>query len=143
MIPVSHLALALKERGHDVHFITIENSSSRTRVPALFGKMNIPYIMTEGPESGIEHMKTDEPGDPNERFIEEWRPHCFKAVKDLAPDLVVSEFFSRNGAIAADELGIPSVINVGMPLEVFIYLGMFKVLEPSKARSCCGCLCFS
>jgi hypothetical protein len=37
-------------------------------------------------------------------------------MKELNPDIVVCDFFSCAGAMAARELGIPVVINVPYPL---------------------------
>lgn len=47
-----------------------------------------------------------------EVYFEAWEKHAIQATKDFNPDIVVCDFFSRFGAIAADQMGIPSVILV-------------------------------
>ena len=47
-----------------------------------------------------------------EVYFEAWEESAIQATKDFKPDIVVCDFFSRFGAIAADQMGIPSVIIV-------------------------------
>ena len=140
LIPCSHIAEALKDAGHDVTVITIDNAKGRTGCPNIFDKMGVPYILTEGPQQEIIET-THGMKDAKEVFIQMWEPHCIAAVKQLKPDLVVCDFFSRNGALAADEMGIPSVLNIAFPFEIFTSTGLFKVINIEKATNCCGCLC--
>lgn len=74
-----------------------------------------------------------------------WEPSCKKAIKDLKPDLVVCDFYTRLGVEAADEMGIPSVINNPGPVE---HLKNFEYLptadlkySSSVCSSLCGCIC--
>ena len=54
-----------------------------------------------------------------------WEPKIIEEFKRLKPDLVVGDFFFKTGIYAADELGIPSVLNIGITLETFKAWGMF------------------
>lgn len=57
-----------------------------------------------------------------------WEPKMVEEFKTLKPDLVVGDFFYRSGITAADELGIPSVLNVAIVLEVFKEFGLFQLI---------------
>ena len=70
-----------------------------------------------------------------------WRPHCIEACKKLNPDIIVCDIWSRNGIIAADELGIPSVINSPLPLSMLKDYGLIRAIDAKEANNCCGCLC--
>ena len=50
MFPMSHVAVALKNKGHDVHVITNGNQVGREKVPQIFVNTDIPIIFTDGPE---------------------------------------------------------------------------------------------
>ena len=55
--------------------------------------------------------------DPVDKVITPiWMPHIIKTYKEIQPDLVVSDFFFNTGAHAADELGIPCVLNIAIAL---------------------------
>jgi len=46
-----------------------------------------------------------------------WEPSLFKTIKELQPDIVVCDFVTGMlGVLAADEMGIPSVINAPAPI---------------------------
>lgn len=121
---MSHIADALKEKGHDVTVICMDNDHGRRYCAKLFDDKNIPYILTEGPDMSVALEVLPAPQDPLENFINLWRPHCIKACKELKPDLIVCDVWSRYGAIAADEMGIPSVINSPLPLTLFKDIGI-------------------
>ena len=53
----------------------------------------------------------------DELYLTLWAPSCIKVCKDLKPDIIVCDFFSRAGAFAADEMGIPCVINCPGPIQ--------------------------
>lgn len=48
----------------------------------------------------------------NEVYFDAWEASAIKVTKDFKPDIVVCDWYSRFGAMAADEMGIPSVIIV-------------------------------
>jgi hypothetical protein len=49
MNPMSHLAKALSERGHDVHLITVDNEN-KPKVEKIFENIpNVKLIFTNGP----------------------------------------------------------------------------------------------
>ena len=50
MFPMSHVANALKEKGHDVHVITNGNQVGRKKVPNIIANSEIPIIFADGPE---------------------------------------------------------------------------------------------
>lgn len=109
--------------------------------PKLFdGK--IPYILTDGPEESVMYQNQERNLDPSENYIQGWEKHAVSAVNNLMPDLVVCDFGSRNGVIAADLIGVPCVINVNIPIAEFYQFGKFKAIDSRRLRSCCGCICY-
>ena len=112
MFPMSHVAIALKARGHDVHVITNGNEVGREKVPQILAHTDIPIIFADGPEQSVMWEKPKGMKVSNEVYFDAWEKSAIKAVKDFKPDIVVCDFYSRFGAIAADEMGIPSLIVV-------------------------------
>ena len=52
------------------------------------------------------------------KYFKEWGPIVIPVIKNLKPDIVVCDWFSRCGGYAADEMGIPCVIQVPGPLSL-------------------------
>ena len=44
-------------------------------------------------------------------WIMSWEKSAVAKIKELKPDIVIDDMVARAGLIAADEMGIPSVIN--------------------------------
>ena len=143
MVPSSHIAEALQEAGHEVTMITINCEKTRWQMPRLFDKMGVKCILTEGPDESVLYQMLTPPKDSKELYVTMWQPHCVKACKEAKPDLIISDFFGRNGIIAADEMKIPSVVNCGLPLKMFVDTAMFKLIDQRNTSRCCGCLCVS
>jgi hypothetical protein len=61
--------------------------------------------------------------------------------KDLQPDIIVCDFFSRLGVFAADEMGIPSVINAPEPVAFLKDIIPLITPDMANARTCSGCIC--
>lgn len=66
-----------------------------------------------------------------------------EAIEKLKPDMVIADYFTVFGVLAADELGIPVVIVSSVP---YTFLNRFiSLYSPSETerhcKSCCGCLC--
>ena len=54
MIPMSHLAEGLKDRGHDVTLVSNGNETGKVIVPRLFDFKGIKWFLTEGgPEQSV------------------------------------------------------------------------------------------
>ena len=141
LVPIGNIAEALRDKGHDVTIISIGNAKGKIICPRLFDHIKIPYILTDGPEESVLYDNVEGNLDPSENYICGWEPHAILAVNNLMPDMVVTDCGSRNGAIAADLLGIPCVVNVNIPMEEFYEFGKFKVIDIRKVKSCCGFLC--
>lgn len=84
---------------------------------------------------------TNRTDDPTEIYMDLWSPSCIKACKELKPDLIVYDFFSRAGNLAADEMGIPSVNFFIGPLIIFKEFCLYDTPDFKNARTCCGCIC--
>ena len=141
MTPCSNIAEALKDAGHEVTIISIDSEKTRHHCPKLFDPMGVKYILTEGPEASVLEQPPKGIEDPKELYIQMWEPHCIAAVKELNPDMVVCDFFSRNGILAADQMGIPSVVQIAIPLGLFTQFKLFRLIDMDDTKRCCGCLC--
>ena len=71
-----------------------------------------------------------------------WSPFVLEELRNIKPDIVVSDFFSRPGTMAADELGIPVVINVPGSLEFMDNYGLLRLVSPEHSTAFCGILCY-
>ena len=61
-----------------------------------------------------------------------------KEIEKIKPDLIVCDFYTRVGVEIADELGIPSVINMPGMLEMIHSFGTGGIIDINNARLCCG-----
>ena len=50
MFPISRIASALVERGHDVHVVSINNKVGAEKMPKLYEGMGVTLHLTDGPE---------------------------------------------------------------------------------------------
>ena len=129
MIPCAKVADALAEAGHTVTFITIGTIKGKESCQRLFDGTNIKCIMHDIPECEDELIMASEYMDPVDKIMFPlWEPKVIEEYKTLKPDLVVGDWFFRVGITAADELGIPSVLNVGICLESFKDGGLFQLI---------------
>jgi len=75
MHPLSQIAKALVDRGHEVHIITVGNET-REKVEKIFESMpEVNLIFTEGPlQSTLTiHLATNDKGETgDEAFLNEW-----------------------------------------------------------------------
>jgi len=87
-------------------------------------------------------MKTNEKGETgDEAFMNDWQPFAIEAMKQLEPDMVVSDIWSRVGMIAADEMSLPVVqVNV-FPWAFSTGFGIYEIPNFRDAHNCCGCIC--
>ena len=76
-------------------------------------------------------------------FVDEKVISCHReALKATSPDLVVCDFISVFGLMAADQLNLPVVINCPLPLDFLINLiGMRCPTDPARTYNCFGCIC--
>jgi hypothetical protein len=105
--------------------------------------MGIKHVLTtEGPEQDILYKKQEGLKDSgDEVYLNLWKPSCVKACKELKPDIIVCDFFSRNGVFAADEMGIPVVINCPGPLPFLKNFFNLRTPDMKNASTCCGMIC--
>lgn len=67
-MPMSHVAETLKDRGHTVTIVCMDNSKGRESCPKLFDKMNISYKLTKASE--IEDAGT------LDNYVMSWKESC-------------------------------------------------------------------
>ena len=113
MFPMSRIAIALQEKGHEVHVVTVDNERGRNGIPKLFDGTDVQLHMTPGMEMDI--IMTDigkDNIDPKDKFVNAWEEGCMAKIKDLKPDIVVADMLARPGFYAASALGVPAVLNM-------------------------------
>jgi len=117
MTPISHIAEGLLDRGHDVTMVSCGNSDGGRVVPKKCDPKGIKYVLTvEGEQPEMDMLKNGPKA--FKLMFEMWEPSLFKAVKDLQPDIVICDFVTGMlGALAADEMGVPSIINAPAPIQ--------------------------
>ena len=67
-----------------------------------------------------------------------WKPHGIKKIKEINPDIVVCDFFARVGIYAADEMGIPSIVNIPGPVYYINDLGLLPIVRMKSASNWFG-----
>lgn len=77
---------------------------------------------------------------PLDMFMVKWDPFVKDKLKELSPDVVLSDYFSAPGIVNANESNIPLVINVPISLKYFEKLG-YDMINMRNACSCCGLIC--
>ena len=74
-------------------------------------------------------------------IMDAWKPYVYEKVKEINPDVVVYDFWSKPGAIAADKLGIPSLMNIPGPSAILEVFSMIEMPDMRRSRNCCGIIC--
>ena len=129
---IGHIGEAMKERGHNITVISMDNAKGREMCPKMFDRMGIPYKLTPA----ISHEDVTK----FEYYLAPWKDGCLEAIKEINPDLIVCDVLSAS--IGADQLGIPFVINVSIPISMFLEVDWIKAIDSDKAKNCCGCICY-
>lgn len=113
MTPISHLAEALKDAGHDVTVVTMDNEDGRTKGKRLFEGKGVKAVYVGGNFDIHASYKTNDiMGVISLReYVKEWTPHAVTAVIGLKPDIIVTDWYSSAGLFAAEQIGVPVVIN--------------------------------
>jgi hypothetical protein len=68
-------------------------------------------------------------------------PEAERKLKELNPDLVISDVIALYIIPAADKLGIPQVIQNPLPIDIQIYITSTLIPTKHNSCNCCGCLC--
>lgn len=78
--------------------------------------------------------------DPKDKFVNAWEEGCIAKVKELNPDIVVCDMLARPGVFAANQLGIPSVLNnPAGPYSLYQTFGLEKNPNfTTQAKNRCG-----
>ena len=122
-IPLMRLAAACKEKGHKISFLAFQYNADRCR--KMLKQTEIDDVPIEFPDPGYTREEitvgvgnvgtsravmfggTEGAIEPIKRKLQEWKP-----------DLVVSDFMGWHFVAAADELGIPVIVQCPLPLLV-------------------------
>jgi len=78
--------------------------------------------------------------DPKDKFMIAWEEGCIAKVKELKPDILVNDMLARPGFYAADQMGIPSILNMPAgPFSLYQYASLEKVPNYKvQAKNRCG-----
>lgn len=144
-MPMSQLAHALIERGHEVHFLTNSdsyNGGKASKVLADIGCKNAIFT-NDGVTRADLFKKPDGLKDqPENKFFPIWKKMWKEEIEKLKPELIVCDFFTRVGVEIGDELGIPSVINTPGLFNFMDEFAFSGVVNYEKDASvCCGMIC--
>lgn len=142
-MPIQNCATALKDAGHDVYIITNGNDYIKEKTKGFEEKYGITMVYTACGLTNEDAVR-DPRGmceNPINTYMETWLPYMRETMKQVAPDIVVNDFFSVPGIITAKELGIPVVINVPGPVKMMPEFGMFVLPDMNEASTCCGIIC--
>ena len=81
---------------------------------------------------------------PENEFYKVWNPMIKEEIKKINPDVVVSDFVSRAGTLAADDLGIPCLINCPALVDFLDQYNAGGMINLKKNSSnCCGMICIT
>ena len=112
---MTRIAIALAEKGHEVNFVSIDCKRGRTSLPKMLDGTGVKLHLT--PTEGnleVEDSMADMTADrklPNCEFYCAWDKNAIKLIKEINPDIVVNDLLSQSGMRAAEQLGIPFVLN--------------------------------
>ena len=83
--------------------ITVDNERGRNSIPKMFEDTGVQLHLTPGLEMPVlmSDMGPDRK-DPKDIFVTAWEDGCIAKVKELSPDIVVSDMLGRPGFKAAD-----------------------------------------
>lgn len=143
-IPMSQIAEALIERGHDVYFISNNdeyNGHKGSKILNQIGCKNQFFsqdsvtrdVFFKKPES-LKKM-------PENIYFPIFQEMFKEEIIKIQPDIIVCDFFTRVGIHIADELGIPSVVNVPGLMSFWDTCGVSGIFYYKNAKSCCGTVC--
>ena len=101
------------QRGHDVYFVSNSdayNDGKVSRHIAAIEGLNL--VQTDDPITREEFMAPQKSAAdvPDVVLWPRWEPFAEKALREINPDIVVGDFYTRLGTTIADKMNIPSVI---------------------------------
>ena len=85
---IGHIGETLKERGHTITVVSMDNAKGREMCPKIFDRLGITYKLTEA--SDIDDCKRFT------HYLEAWKQSCIKEIKEINPDLIVSDVLSSS-----------------------------------------------
>jgi len=103
----------LVQRGHDVYFVSNSDAYSDGKVSRHIAAIEgLNLVQTDDPITREEFMAPQKSAAdvPDVVLWPRWEPFAEKALRDINPDIVVGDFYTRLGATIADKMNIPSVI---------------------------------
>eukprot|EP00929_Paragymnodinium_shiwhaense_P030683 TRINITY_DN17349_c0_g1_i1.p1 TRINITY_DN17349_c0_g1~~TRINITY_DN17349_c0_g1_i1.p1 ORF type:complete len:478 (-),score=105.48 TRINITY_DN17349_c0_g1_i1:279-1712(-) len=118
LTPVIHIAKALVQRGHQVQVVTLEFAKKFEKKVTAFGAefVSLPSKVTYEDLEEQTHAKGRDPFKPClDLMIEPLRRHFM----EQRPDVIVTDVVTLAPMVLSEELGIPLVMNVPLPMSLF------------------------
>ena len=86
----------------------------------MLDPLGVKYVLTDGgPEQDVFYQRGKSAKENGDKiYFKEWGPKVIQVVKNLKPDIVVCDGWSRCGGYAADEMDIPCVIQSPGPISL-------------------------
>jgi hypothetical protein len=136
---MSNIVEELTDRGHEVHVIT--NNYNKDKCIKIIEAIGATMHVTKDNIKPNQMLPGDKEANPGAfTGMHLWCPFIKEELQNINPDIAVVDFFTIPATITCDELGIPLVLNVPGPVELF---GLANNTFPDHKNtvSCCGFLC--
>lgn len=144
-IPMSHIAHALIEKGHEVFFLSNNDSYNGGKGSQILNDIGCKnQIFTADTKTREEAYKKPENIDDdidNKWFTKILQPLFKDEIEKINPDIIVCDFFTRIGVHIGDELGIPVIINMPALISYFKESNLDGTIDLENASVCCGQVC--
>lgn len=121
LIPVAHIADALVQRGHEVHFITNCDDFIKEKAKIFLHPLGVQVHFTDdkvdraGLLKGQMHKIWEF---PHLKIQWDWQAPVYEVMEQIMPDVVVSDFWCKPGTGAGDKLNVPTVVNLPAPFSM-------------------------
>ena len=110
--PMSRIAVAASEKGHECHIVSVDNERGRTGLQKHLDGTAVQLHLTPGMEMDIIMTDIgDDRIDPKDKFINAWAQGCMDKIKELKPDVVIGDMLAAPAFVVADQIKVPSLIN--------------------------------
>ena len=148
--PLLDCAAILREARHDVVIVTNgkapEGAAAMPETKRWLGRaeragVRVVWVAGEGlkeVEQEVVRAKRGKYEDSVDTFSSKWQPFLEKKIKDLLPDIIVTDFYASCGGIVAKNLGIPYMVNMFGSFQTLQDNYGFEVASMKVAKSCCG-----
>ncbi|CAJ1416386.1 unnamed protein product [Effrenium voratum] len=134
LVPTVEVAKALAQRGHETVLLTLDSAAPKFAKSCEAAGCRFVGLAPELPGSDAGHgpvaelMSRGLVSTAMAHVSAAMRPELLAWLKAERPDVVLADFTTHVAVQVAEELGIPTLLNVPGPLGIFKYLDMLFAL---------------